>query len=83
MAKNSSIESSLYFAYFSGTTCIWVSTDGTFTPILTTYAEELYVVEDMVVVREIIAGNDVYSCVLLYPPMCVSKSLALIEELFL
>lgn len=48
-----------------------------------TYTKELDVVEDMVVVREVIAGNDVYSCVFLYPPMCVPKSLALIKELLL
>jgi hypothetical protein len=41
------------------------------------------VVEDMIIVREVIARDNVYASILLYPPMCVPESLALVEEFFL
>ena len=45
--------------------------------------KHLDVVENLVVVREVIAGNNVHSCVFLDLPVLKSESLALCEEFFL
>jgi len=45
-----------------------------------THAEELDVVEDMVVVSKVVGGDNVDTGILLDLPVCESKSLALGEE---
>ena len=40
-------------------------------------------IQHMIVVREVIAGNDVYAGIFLNLPMLKPKALALIQELFL
>lgn len=49
----------------------------------TTYTEQLNVIKNMVVVREVVARDNVDAGTFLYPPVGVSKSLPLIEKLFL
>lgn len=48
-----------------------------------TYSEELYVVKDLIIEREVIARDDVYAGLLLYLPMLLSETLSLGEKVFL
>ena len=86
MAKNSSIGSSLYFEYFSGMAYISQSASGSLRYLFSrplTHPEKLDVVEDMVVVGEVIAWNDIDASVLLYFPVFLPETLAFCEKVFL
>jgi hypothetical protein len=48
-----------------------------------THSKVLDVVQNLVIKSEIIAGNDVDASLLLKLPMCETKTLGLLQEIFL
>jgi hypothetical protein len=84
MAKYSSRGSRLYLLYLSGTTYSMILLDYLAEYALTmrgTHAEELDVVEDLIVESKVVAGDDIDTSILLDLPVLSTESLSLAQEL--